>query len=252
MKVILSILLFFTTSVTAATWSRSSISYLRGDNFAPIFGKDNNRSELTIDNAVGMKYGDSYFWLDVTDPLSSSGSNDTELYGEWSPRLSIGKITGFYQDERFIKDLLISTTLEFGNSGVPTRARLYGLGVDLKIPYFAFFQYNLYLRDNPDKNGVVLQSTIAYKLPFRFTEKTKFDWSAYIDIVHGDEGSKSDNSLTESHWQTGQQLNFDLGNLWNQQDSIYVGFEYQFWSRKYGVPGAPVENNLKWMIKWIL
>ncbi|EQC47213.1 nucleoside-specific channel-forming protein Tsx [Bacteriovorax sp. Seq25_V] len=252
MKKILLTILLTNFSTNASTWSQSSISYLRGSNFATVFNKDNNRSELTIDNAVSMKYGDSYFWLDITDPFSSTGSNDTELYGEWSPRLSIGKIAKFYNQKRLVKDFLLSTTFEFGNSGTPTRARLYGFGVDFNIPYFTFFNYNLYLRDNPDKTGTTLQSTIAYKMPITLSSKIHFIWSAYIDIVHGDEGSKDNNTLTESHWQTGQQLNFDLGNFWGKAESLLIGFEYQYWSRKYGIQGAPVENNLKWMIKWIL
>lgn len=244
--------LLFSSTIFAANWSETSLSYLRGSNFAELFGSDNNRSELTFEHASGYNYGDNFFWLDVTDPQSSKNSDDTELYGEWSPRVSLGKIFNKYDDKRFLQDILFAATLEFGNSGSPTRSRLYGLGFDFKIPYFAFFQYNFYVRDNLDKTGTTLQSTIAYKMPINITPKLALVWSAYIDIVHGDEGKESDSSLSEAHWHTAQQLNLDLGNFWGKKDMIFTGFEFQHWSRKYGIKDAPVENNLKWMVKWIL
>lgn len=244
-------------SASAANWSESSVTFLRGSNFSEVFGTDNNRSELTLDNASSLKYGDSFFWLDVTDFQSNSGSSDTELYGEWSPRLSFGKIFDMHNKERFVQDILIATTLEFGNSGKPTRSRLYGLGLDLKIPHFTFFQYNFYIRDNLDKTGTTFQSTLAYKIlwkPQFIMDNLIISYAAYIDIIHGDEGTESDSTLAEAHWHTGQQLTVDLGALINSKyrNSFYTGFEYQYWNRKYGLKDGPVENNLKWMLRWVL
>lgn len=246
------LIFLFSTNLSAANWSETSISYLRGSNSAQVFGSDNNRSELTIENASSFAYGDNFFWLDVTDPQSSKGSNDTELYGELSPRFSIGKIFNKHDSNRFVQDVLIASTLEFGNSGKPNRSKLIGLGFDLKIPYFTFFQYNFYIRDNLDKDNSTFQSTLAYQMPINISSKILLTWSAYIDIVHGDEGKSSNSSLVTSHWHTGQQLNFDIGNLWGKSNFLLGGFEFQHWSRKYGIKNGVVENNLKWMFKWVL
>lgn len=238
-------------SANAATWSETTISYLRGSNFANSF-EDNNRSELSFEHASGFKYGDNFFWLDVSDSQSSSRSTDTELYGEWSPRFSAGKVLGFYNKDRLVQDVLLSGTLEFGRSAVVSRARLYGFGLDFNIPHFSFFQYNLYIRDNMDKTGTTFQSTFAYKVPFSISKKIKINYSAYVDIVHGEEGTDSDSTIVEAYWHTGQVVTLDLGALWGVDNVIHTGFKYQYWNRKYGAKSGPVENNLKWMIKWVL
>ncbi|WP_157765597.1 hypothetical protein [Halobacteriovorax marinus] len=242
------IVCFFMSSVGAYEWSRTSLSYLNGSSFQ--LG-DNNRVEYSFEHAGGWKYGDNFFWFDVTDPQSSNDSSKTAIYGEWAPRLSFGKIFGFYSDERFFKDVLLSTTFEHGKSGVASRARLIGLGTDLNIPLFKFFQVNFYVRDNLDAEGVSFQSTIAYNLPLDISDRLSLYYSAYIDIVIGDEGNRSDNSYKESHWHTAQQLAYDVGKMYGYADIAYLGVEYQYWNRKYGIEGGPVENNLKLLIKWI-
>lgn len=236
----------------AEVWSETSLSFLRGNNFAEIFGSDNDRSEFTFEHAGKFQYGDHFFWLDITDSQSNTTARNTELYGEWSPRLSFGKIFDFYSDKRFVKDILLSTTFEFGrSSGAQTRSRLFGVGLDLKVPYFLFFQYNLYIKDNLDKTGRAIQSTIAYKLPIIISDRVKFSYGAYIDIIHSEEGTASDSTLAEAHWHTGQQFLWDAGALWNKSHLLYLGIEYQHWNRKYGIKSGPVENNLKWMMKYI-
>ncbi len=229
-------------------WSRTSLSYLNGSSFK--LG-DNNRVEYTFEHAGAWKYGDNFFWFDVTDPQSSNDSSKTAIYGEWAPRLSFGKIFEFYSKDRFVKDVLLSTTFEHGKSTATSRSRLIGAGVDLNLPLFQFFQVNFYVRDNLDAEGTSLQSTIAYNLPMNISEKLSFYYSAYIDIVFGSEGNRSDNTLVKSHWHTGQQLAYDVGKAYGHSDVIYLGAEYQYWNRKYGIEGGPVENNLKLLVKWI-
>lgn len=249
MRFITLLLLIMASSSHAALWSYTSISFLRGNNFA--LGNP-NKTEVTLEHASAHKYGDNFFWFDITDPQSSTGTNKTEIYGEWSPRFSLGKIFGFYDDNRFIKDILQSNTIEWGRtSHSAINARLFGIGFDLNIPYFKFFQINFYLRDTLDKSGTSFQTTAAYLMPFSFGEKLKFSWGGYFDHVIGDEGSEANNTLGQGHFQSGQQLLFDVGNIWNSSDVIYAGFEYQYWNRKYGIKGGPVENSLKYMVKWV-
>lgn len=250
-KLILIFIFSFTS--LAANWSETSVSFTRGSNFAELFGSDNNRSEISFEHASGFNYGDNYFWLDVTDSQSGTTATNTELYGEWSPRFSLGKIFGFYNKDRLVQDVLIASTLEFGrDSGVQTRSRLYGIGFDLKLPYFAFFQYNFYIRDNLDKTGKTFQSTFAYKVPINISEKYIITYIAYIDFVHGEEGTDADNTIAESYYHSGQQVVLDIGAIWGKKNVIHAGIEYQYWNRKYGIKSGPVENNLKWLVKWVL
>lgn len=251
MKILIKFVLIcltLTESLYGYEWSRTSLSYLNGSSFQ--LG-DNNRTEYSFEHAGGWKYGDNLFWFDVTDPQSSNDSSKTAVYGEWSPRLSFGKIFGFYNSERFITDVLLSTTFEHGRSSSASRSRLIGAGVDLSIPYFEFFQVNLYVRDNLDAEGTSIQSTIAYNLPLNVSDRLSLYYSAYIDIVFGSEGSRLDSSFVTSHWHTAQQLAYDVGKMYGHEDIAYLGVEYQYWNRKYGIEGGPIENNLKLLIKWI-
>ncbi len=248
MKTMLIILL--SLSSMAAQWSKTSMSFLRGHNFE--LG-DNDRTEITWENASGFKYGDLFMWFEVTD--TQQGTNNTAnaaYYGEFSPRISLGKIFNFKNQKRFIQDILISNTFEFGRSasGV-SRARLHGIGFDLKIPYSAFFQFNFYLKNSPDKDGTTFQTTIAYMFPIKLGEKLNFQYSAYIDIIHGAEGEGSTYTAPYSH--TGQQFLYDLGANWGEKNNYLIGIEYQWWDRKYGIPAprGPVENVIKYMFKWI-
>ena len=247
-RLLLALALMTVGSAHAYEWSRTSLSYLNGSNSE--LG-DNNHTEYTFEHAGGWKYGDNFFWFDVTDPQSSNDSSKTGVYGEWSPRVSFGKIFDFYKKERFVQDVLLSTTFEHGKSRSASRARLVGVGLDLAVPRFEFFNINLYIRDNLDAEGTSIQSTIAYNLPLDISKKLSLYYSAYIDIVFGSEGNSADNSLVKGHWHTGQQLAYDVGKTYGYSDILYLGAEYQYWSRKYGIEGGPVENNLKLLVKWI-
>ncbi len=254
-------LVVLSMAASAAQWSTTSLSYLNGNGFE--YG-DNNKDELSFEHASGFAYGDNFFFFDVTD-AQAKDSNNYEIYGEWAPRLSLGKIFGYYNRDRILQDVLLAGAMEFGSARdlpvdanntihIATRTRLYGVGFDFKIPYFAFFNYNFYVRDNIDKEGTTFQSTITYLVPIKINDKFQFSWGAYIDYVHGEEGAKSTFDLAESHWHTAQQVLMDVGALWGKPGVLQAGMEYQYWNRKYGLSigdDGAVENNAKWMVKWI-
>ncbi len=242
---------FLTQLLMAAEWSQMSMSILRGNDFE--LG-ENDRTEVTFEHVAGLKYGDIFMWFELTDSLQSTdNTNTSEYYGEFSPRISLGKIFKFHNKDRFIKDVLFSNTFEFGRSSVGvSRARLHGIGFDLNFPYAAFFQTNFYIKDNPDKEGTTFQTTLAYMFPIKFGPKVSFQYAAYIDLIHGVEGDGAEYTPPFAH--TGQQLLYDIGVNWNVDGRYFIGVEYQWWDRKYGIPAplGPVENNFKYMFKWIL
>lgn len=237
-----------TRNICAASWSETSVSYLNGSGYE--VGTNHHRTILTYEHASGWNYGDHFIFIDVTNPLSRKGSANTEVYGEWAPRFSMGKIFNFYNNERFVQDMLVVGNIEHGRSGVSSRALLYGFGMDLNIPGFKYFKYSFMRRDNPDSEGTTFQSTFAWDLPIKIS-KVKLSFSGYLDIVHGSEGMESDFTLVESHLHTAPQLLLDLGHFFNNDDVLYSGIEYQYWNRKFGIKGGAVENNLQWMLKWI-
>ncbi|MBC76908.1 MAG: hypothetical protein CME64_12920 [Halobacteriovoraceae bacterium] len=247
-KSIISIaLLTLSTTTMAADWQGSSLSLLSGDDFA--VGSDTSRTEITYENALGFGFGDSFFFLDVTNPYKKANSNyTTEMYGEWHPRFSIGKQFGLIKGDGLIKDVLFANTFEFGNNAFAQhRANLHGIGIDFNLPYFSFFQWNIYVRDNLDRQGTSLQSTFAYLLPFK-VGGLDFVWNAYVDIVHNDEGEEGTETIAHRH--TGQQLKLDVGALWAKPGKLYAGFEYQVWDNKFGIRDGDSEKNLKYMMQW--
>jgi nucleoside-specific outer membrane channel protein Tsx len=248
MQYIVILLLLLTNQLSASQWSNTSVSMLNGDNYE--LG-DKHRTLLTYEHVSSWEYGDHFLFFDVSNPFSKAQANNTSLYGEWAPRFSTGKVFDFYNKDRLIQDVLLASTLEHGNSGFATRAFLYGVGLDLNIPHFKFLRYNFYIRDNPDKVGTTYQTTIVWSMPFKI-ESLSFDFRGYFDYVHGTEGSNSRGNVAQAHINTAPQLLFDLGKIWNAQDRIHIGIEYQFWDKKFGQPNGEIERNLQWMIKWVL
>ena len=47
-----------------------------------------------MQNALNWQLGDSFFFVDIIDDGGHDGFNDKNLYGEWYPTLSFGKLAG--------------------------------------------------------------------------------------------------------------------------------------------------------------
>ena len=121
-------------------WQNNSLTYLYGKNFAvdSAAGKEGDiQQTITFEHASGWSFGDLFFFTDLikynTDAKNGNGDGHT-YYGEFSPRLSFGKI--FQRDLSIgpIKDVLVAMTYEFGEGDVETY--MIGPGFDLNVPGF--------------------------------------------------------------------------------------------------------------------
>ena len=139
----------------AADWQSANVQYLHGNDFE--FG-DKSRDIITLEYANGWAYGDNFFFADVI----KSAHND-EVYGEFSPRLSFTKMAGGKGWDGPVKDVLLAGQVNFGED---FRAHLYGFGVDLNVPGFAFFQVNMYVRDDENLDGKTWQISPVWLYPF--------------------------------------------------------------------------------------
>src|SRR3546814_14754320 len=115
---------------------------------------------ITFEHASGWTWGDMFLFVDNKGYNGISGSDGHTYYGEFSPRLSLGKISGADLSFGPIKDVLISATYERGEG----RSRNYLLGpaVDLAIPGFDRFSLHTYYR-KPD--GITGQPGGHWKIP---------------------------------------------------------------------------------------
>ncbi|ACH40880.1 outer membrane channel-forming protein, putative [Citrifermentans bemidjiense Bem] len=227
----------------AALWQETNLQYLWGNNFriAPTKEKDHNQATITIEHADAWKYGDNFLFLDITNPTEK----DIAMYGEISPRLSIGKITGLDLSAPFIKDVLLAGTLEVGTypSGGGFHNYLYGLGLSLNLPKFNFADLNLYVRNSMDKQGVTYQVTPVWQVPFNIG-KASFVCEGFVDIAGG-EGNSAFNIDAQPR------LLLDAGKLWGSPGNLYVGTEFIYWRNKYGFSGIN-EYAPQVMVKWVL
>lgn len=252
-KIFLIFIFLFASNLQAAVFSQSTVSILRGDHFK--VGNDRSRTEFTYENLNITEFGDSFFWMDVNSPSAANDDSvrTTGTYGEWSPRISLGKNSGLLSGNGAIQDIFLASTFEFGGNGL--YSNLVGIGFNFNISKFQVFQWNFYIRDNLNASGTTTQSTFFYSMPILLIPNHPIVWKAYIDMVHGDEGSSSGGDLVKSHSHTGQQLLMDL-NLFNKsKGSLLAGLEYQVWTRKFGIPENVIsdtkEFNLKYMMQYI-
>jgi nucleoside-specific outer membrane channel protein Tsx len=220
----------------AAIWSSTNMQYLYGSGYELASSED--ASIITLEHASGWKYGDNFFFFDIFQPFDK----DNDIYGEWHPRLSFGKMTGNSWAFGPVKDVLVATEL---NVGTAWRAYLYGAGFDLDLPHFAFFSVNFFLRKEFNSAFDVEYSTYqispSWSLPFNLGN-ARFDFTGFLDYA-GSDGDFKANLLTAP------QLLLDVGNFSGKPGNFFVGVEYQYWKNKYGVDGID-ESVAQLMAKW--
>lgn len=222
----------------AAQWSSTNFQYLYGTEHE--LG-DRTRSIITVEHVNGWKYGDNFFFVDITNPDREGTATPTSYYGELSPRLSLGKISGKDLSLGPIQDVLITTTAEIGEG---FRTYLYGLAVDLKLPGFLFFQVNWYIRNEvtfgTDTGQQVTLAWAAKPLPLGPTDLI---FEGFLDYAWG-------NDPAEDNLIAGPRLLLDVGKLWKAPGLLQAGVEYQIWRNKFGIDGVD-EDVAQAMVKWI-
>lgn len=236
-SVLIPLSLAATQAQADARWSSTNLQYHYGTEYE--LG-DEERSLITLEHASGWKYGDNFFFVDITNPDRTGEQTQTAFYGEISPRLSFGKMTGADLSTGIIQDFLISSTMEMGDG---FHTYLYGFAVDLKLPKFNFFQINWYAR-NEVTFGTDLgqQITLAWGMPFNIG-KAKFSFEGFFDYAW-DVGPSEDNIITQPR------LLLDVGSLMDSPGVFQAGIEYQIWRNKFGIDGVD-ENFPQLMVKWI-
>lgn len=225
--------LFWQLPAHAAEWSKASAWLLHGERYELGAAQ---RNILRIEYADGWAYGDNYFFVDLISPVG--GDSDTMHYAELSPRFSLGKLTGRDLSWGPVRDVLLAPSI---NTGDGFRAYLYGLGVDLQVPGFAYFQVNAYVRDDKNLPGTTWQLTPVWLYPFT-VGGLNFNLQGFIDYA-GAEGPAARNLLVVPR------LWLDVGALWGSPGRFEAGVEYLYWKNKYGIEGV-TESVLQPALRW--
>lgn len=221
----------------SANWSSTNIQYLYGTQYE--LG-DETRSIITLEHVNAWKYGDNFFFVDITNPDRKGTLTDTEYYGEISPRLSFSALSGRDLSFGMVKDLLFTSTAEIGQG---FRNYLYGLAVDLNIPNVPVAQINYYRRNEPG-SGTELghQVTLVWLAPFDIGG-TSLVFEGFFDYAWGND-PKEDNIIT------GPRLLLDVGKFFDAPGTLQAGVEYQIWRNKFGIKDVD-EDVAQVMVKWI-
>jgi nucleoside-specific outer membrane channel protein Tsx len=199
-------------------WQDNSLTLVTGGDFRV---DPETRHTLTFEHASGWGFGDLFVFVDAT---RYHGDRGDTYYGELSPRLSYGKLSGTGMRAGRLRDVLLAGTLEFGRGDVETL--LLGPGFDLAIPGFDFFQVNLYRRfPLHGQDGATFQITPVWAVthgPWRFDGF--IDWNVDSDGTYA------------SNLHVNPQLKYDLGRQFGWRDrALQVGLEYSYWKNKYGI-----------------
>lgn len=216
-------------------WQDFRVSYLTGNHYR--LG-DNKRDIYTFEHAAATSWGDSFFFLDHIRP----NSGDVANYAEWAPRWSFSKLGLAEAKWGLISDVTFATTVEMSSQ---TTHLLYGVGFNLDIVQFRYFQVNLYRRNN-EKRSDNWQTTITWGLPFALGDQ-EFLYDGFLDWASATEDHNANLNMTS-------QLKWLLSKALNSEDKIYLGFEYVLWLNKFGVKDQPNlrsdEYNLNLLLKW--
>ena len=205
----------------APIWQDFSITGLYGENYEQVFTvePEEEQATLTLEYAAGLKYGDVFFFMD----RARTDADSKSTYFEFSPRLSLGAVSG--KDLSFgpVKDVLVSTTWE-GGEGFDNF--LYGIGFALDIPYTSYANINFYKADN-DLQKDDYQMTITYAVPFKiggeeFLADAFLDWSTAEGPDH----------KSELNWTS--QYKWNVGKHISPETKLYLGIEHSIWNNKFG------------------
>lgn len=227
-------------------WQNNSLSYLYGDGFTV---NPERQHTLTFEHVSGWKYGDLFAFVDTTRFADEEDfyHGRQAWYGEFSPRLSFGKMLGRELTAGPVSDLLLAATWETGKGEVETL--LLGAGLDLALPGFDYFQLNLYRRLPRDgRDGDSWQLTPVWGMHFP-VGRSDIVFDGFIDWVTGSDGDYHHNL----HFNP--QLKYDLGKAlgWGGK-RLFTGMEYSYWQHKYGIRHSAAfnTNQSAWslLLKW--
>ncbi|MCL1146947.1 ion channel protein Tsx [Shewanella sp. 10N.261.52.F9] len=213
-------------------WWDASVTALYGDNYD--LAPSDKQTTLTFETAGDWKYGDWFAFQDVTYFNGSNAGKNNTTYGEISTRLSAGKILGKSVGFGPVTDLSLALTLEEGEG--PVKTFLYGVGMDINVPYFSYFQLNTYRRHALSSDNISdgWQLTPSFRMDFP-VGNSNIVFDGFIDWIFA-----SDNSAYETNFHFNPQLKYDLGAVVfgeHKKNKLFVGIEYDYWQNKYGVDG---------------
>lgn len=237
-----SLILLLTASPATALveWSTTELHFQYGHLENPFSDANQDAFVLTLQNALGWKYGESFFFADFIEDIEHDGFNHTEIYGEWYLSLSLGRILK--------KDLKIGPIKDFSliggvNGSVDAKVIKFlpGLRASWDLPGFAFLNTDLtaYIdasrgvsNGGAPKESDSFMFDINWAYPFTIG-KLSFSIEGHAEYIHC--RTNEFGGRVRSWFFTQPQFRLDLGKLLREEaNRLFIGMEYQFWHHKLG------------------
>ncbi|MEI6895310.1 MAG: DUF5020 domain-containing protein [Colwellia sp.] len=222
------------TASAEQLWSDFSLTVLTGSDYLnPFTETEDDRNVFTFEHASGHTWGGTFLFIDRL-------SNTYDTYGEFSIN------PNFYKSDGFIKNAFVATQIEFGSGASSSfNNYLYGVGVNLKVPFATYFNV-AYYRRSQDELGIEREDNNQITVTWRF-DQGNFRIDGFLDIV---DSAKTLYGESEAGYNFTPQIKYNIGPLLGLKGGrLDVGIEYIYWKNKYGVDGQ-TENNTNLLVKW--
>lgn len=222
---------FLPRTGAAQGYHAENVQLLRGTRFHDAATgsatRDGTMSTVTLESLAGWKYGDSFFFVDLASGDFADGpAGRHRMYGEWSPRLSLSRITGRSLRLGPVADLLLAASVDRGGDGFA--ANSVGIGTDLRIPGVQVAQLQLYRRKD-NFNAATWQATAVWGSSVR-TGAIAWRLAGFADVGGTDAGTDV---------MTQPQLLLDLGAVRGRPGRVLAGVEWYLHRTPSAVTSAP-------------
>ncbi|MDP3587553.1 MAG: outer membrane protein OmpK [Sulfuricurvum sp.] len=228
--------LFFLSTLLASqllAFSTTNVQYLYGNFEGPTFldTQTGLKQTLTAEHFRTWEYGDLYMFVDYAyakDGLQFSNLKN-DLYGEFSPRISLNKITNTPTSNGIVKEWYGAYQ---HNRGDTYRANLYGIGSDLNIPKFTVFGLNVY-RKIQNIGDNTYQLSVNYSLPLNdrwhfegFTDWTTIDFLTQNQLLFDLAPSIG---ITMGKLEVGTEWHYYHENTYHQDNDVFQAMVKYTW-----------------------
>ena len=219
--------------------AQTEFHYQYGRLTNPFSGTREYTSILTVQNALNWQLGDSFFFVDIIDDGGHDGFNDKNLYAEWYPTLSFGKLASKELSLGPIRDIALIGGINLdGDANV--LKYLPGVRASWQVPGFAFLNTDLTAfidassgvgRGGAPRTSNSFMVDVNWALPFKVGGQS-FAVAGHAEYI----GRTTDELGNQGRsWILAQpQLTWDLCAVFGAANHLLVGIEYQYWRNKLG------------------
>ena len=240
-------------SVPAAAQTEFQYQYGRLTN--PFSGAREYTSILTVQSALGWRLGDSFFFFEIIEDSGYDGFNEKNLYGEWYPTLSFGKLADKEISLGPIRDIALIGGINF-DADANVLKYLPGVRASWQVPGFTFLNTDFtafidassgVARGGAPRTGDSFTVDVNWALPFAIGGQS-FAVAGHAEYIGGTT-DELDNPVRS--WILAQpQLTWDPGAVLGAANHLLIGIEYQYWRNKLGTDKH--DNVCQLLVVWRL